>query len=62
MSQKVHVFNETPNWPIVDVNNGPGGVNQQPATAWQFSHELVKLCPKTRYLASVMVISNFFFF
>jgi len=53
-SQKIHAFNEVPNWPIVDVNQG--GVHNEPVSAWSFSSGLVKFCPKAQYLASVLVI------
>ena len=55
-SKKIHVFNESNDWPVADEPNEPNERHYHRMPAWHFSSELVKLCHKGRYLASVLVL------
>jgi len=53
-SEKIRVFKESNDWPVVDVPN-----NRRIET--HFSSELVKLCPNGPYVASVLASLNIFY-
>ena len=52
----IHIFYEAHNWPIVDNVVAEEEAIQPQVIPWQSSCELVKLCTKSRFLASVLVI------